>query len=74
VIPVATHAEAEGTFVNAKGMAQRFWAAVAPPTGVRPAWEVLAALATLAGKEAGFTSIAELRRAMPPGATGEARA
>jgi NADH-quinone oxidoreductase subunit G len=74
VIPVATHSEAEGTFVNAKGMAQRFWAAVAPPTGVRPAWEVLAALATLVGKEAGFTSIAELRRAMPPGATGEARA
>jgi NADH-quinone oxidoreductase subunit G len=74
VIPVATHAEAEGTFVNAKGMAQRFWAAVPAPPGVRPAWEVLAALATLAGKDAGFGSLADLRRAMPAAAGGASAA
>jgi NADH-quinone oxidoreductase subunit G len=68
VIPVATHAEADGTFVNAKGLAQRFWAAVPAPSGVRPAWEVLAALATLAGKDAGFGSLVDLRRALPASA------
>lgn len=65
VVPVATHAEAEGSFVNAKGMSQRFSAAIPPPVGVRPAWETIAALAKLLDKEAGFASIADLRNALP---------
>jgi NADH-quinone oxidoreductase subunit G len=65
VVPVAVHAEAKGSFVNAKGMSQRFWAAVPAPAGVRPAFEVIAALAKLLGKDAGFASLVDLRRALP---------
>ncbi len=74
VVPVATHAEAEGSFVNAKGMSQRFLAAIPPPTGVRPAWEVLGQLAKLMGKDIGVASMADLRRALPGAATEGARA
>jgi len=74
IVPVASHAEAEGSFVNAKGMSQRFLAAIPAPTGVRPAWEVLAQLAKLLGKDIGVSSVAELRRALPGAAAEGARA
>jgi NADH-quinone oxidoreductase subunit G len=41
VLPVATHAEREGTFVNVASRLQRFEPAFPPPTGIRPALEVL---------------------------------
>ncbi len=81
VIPVACHAEMEGTFVNAKGMAQRFWPAIPPPPGVRPAWETIAALALALGKDLGIASLADVRSglvltmpaAAPAGAAAEVR-
>lgn len=65
VIPVACHYEMEGTFVNAKGLAQRFWPAIPAPEGVRPAWETLAALAKALGKDLGLGSLADVRKAIP---------
>jgi NADH-quinone oxidoreductase subunit G len=44
VLPVATHAERDGTFVNANGRLQRFERAFPPPSHARPAVEVLADL------------------------------
>ena len=41
VVPVTTYAEMDGTFVNAKGMAQRFQRAIQPAAGVTPAWQAL---------------------------------
>jgi NADH-quinone oxidoreductase subunit G len=63
VIPVAGHAEHSGTFVNEKGMAQRYQAAVSAPDGVLPAWETLAALARAMGKQPGFDKLADLQAA-----------
>ncbi|MFI5306599.1 MAG: 2Fe-2S iron-sulfur cluster-binding protein [Polyangiales bacterium] len=68
VVPVAVYAEMDGTFVNEKGMAQRFQPAVAAPEGVRPAWETLAALAKALGKDLGFSQLADLRKGLGAGA------
>jgi NADH-quinone oxidoreductase subunit G len=45
VLPVATHAESEGTFTNLDGRVQRFSAALQAPGMARPAWLILGALA-----------------------------
>jgi NADH-quinone oxidoreductase subunit G len=68
VIPVAHHIEMDGSFINRQGTAQRFWPAVPPPEGVRPAWETLAELGAAIGAPIGFTQLAELRRGMGAGA------
>ena len=65
VIPVAAFGEMEGTFVNAKGMAQRFERAVQPPEGVQPAWQTLLELAKAMGKPLAVEHIAEIRSALP---------
>ncbi len=44
VLPAATHAERDGTFVNAQGRLQRFTAAFPPPGQVRSGLEILAEL------------------------------
>ncbi len=44
VLPTATHAEKDGTFVNCESRLQRFRAAFPSPAGVRPAVEALADL------------------------------
>lgn len=44
VLPVATHAESEGTFTNREGRVQRFEPALQAPGMARPAWLVLGAL------------------------------
>ena len=63
MVPVAHHAETEGTFVNRDGLAQRFMAAIPAPEGVRPAWQALAALAGCSGKDRSASSqLAELRK------------
>jgi NADH dehydrogenase/NADH:ubiquinone oxidoreductase subunit G len=74
VVPVSAHGEHDGTFTNAKGIAQRFHAAVPPPEGVRPAWQTVVALAGLLGKSLGANSLAELRRGLSaPAAAQQAR-
>lgn len=40
----ASHAEKFGTFINAKGRLQRFWAGIPSPGSARPEWETLASL------------------------------
>jgi predicted molibdopterin-dependent oxidoreductase YjgC len=44
VLPAATHAEREGTFVNVQSRLQRFDRAFPPPSQVRPALEILVEL------------------------------
>ncbi len=63
VIPIAVWAETDGTFVNAKGMAQAFKRALAPRGEVIPAWEALAKIARQAGHDTGYTKLAEVRAA-----------
>lgn len=73
VVPVTVHAEAFGTFVNAKGKAQQFKRAVLPTEGVRPAWEVIGHLAKALGRELSLGSLREVRAALPQPATQEAQ-
>jgi NADH-quinone oxidoreductase subunit G len=65
VVPVATVAEASGTFVNGKGVSQPFSKAVKAPLGIRAAWETLAEIAVAAGTEIQFKKLPEVRAAMP---------
>ena len=53
ILPLTTFAEQEGTFVNAQGRVQRFWAGVNPPAGARPAWLAFGALAAAMAGEGG---------------------
>jgi NADH-quinone oxidoreductase subunit G len=71
VIPVASHAEMDGTFVNAKGMAQRFFRVIFPPAGIRPAWETLVQLARLLNKPLAVSQIADVRNTIPADAPAE---
>jgi len=50
VIPVASFAELDGTFVNAKGMAQKASRAINPPAGIKGAAETISDLAKALGK------------------------
>ena len=54
ILPVATFAETEGTYVNAEGRWQTVERAVAAPGQARPAWRVLRVLANNLGLE-GFS-------------------
>jgi NADH-quinone oxidoreductase subunit G len=65
VVPVAVHAETFGTFVNSKGIAQQFKRAIFPPEGVRAAWETIGLLAKALGRTARFSSLTEVRAALP---------
>jgi NADH-quinone oxidoreductase subunit G len=73
LVPVTSVAEMDGTFVNAKGMAQRFERAIRPAEGVRPAWDALLEIAKLLGKPLEVRHIADIRKALPV-ASQEARA
>jgi NADH-quinone oxidoreductase subunit G len=74
VLPLSTHAEDEGTFVNFEGRAQRFLRAYPSQTDARPAW----AWAGLLLKELGLAYryqtarevFADLGRRLPAGALG----
>ena len=56
LLPIAQHAENEGTFVNALGHWQRFSAAVKPPGEARPAWKILRVLGEQLGLD-GFEAV-----------------
>jgi NADH-quinone oxidoreductase subunit G len=64
VIPVASWAEMAGTFVNHKGMAQRFAQAIPARGRIAPAWETLLAVARAMKKPLPFTTLADVRAAM----------
>ena len=51
LFPIAPFTETSGTFVNAEGRVQNFYAAVKPAGSTRPGWKVLSALASMLGIE-----------------------
>jgi len=75
VLPLATHAEGEGTFVNFEGRAQRFMPAYAAKGAVQPAWRWAATMLGHLGLEYRFASagevFAELSKRLPAGALGD---
>lgn len=73
LLPIATFAETDGTFVNRDGRVQRIQQAFAPPGGARPAWQVLSELsAAVSGSEvpadasAAFTELTAAQPAFRP--------
>ncbi len=65
VVPVATIAEMSGTFVNAKGIAQRFSRAIRAPGGIASAWETLVEIGQLLGWQIEFKRLGDVQKAMP---------
>jgi NADH-quinone oxidoreductase subunit G len=65
LVPVASFAEMEGTFVNVKGMVQRFARVIRPPAGVRPAWETLLHLARAMNKPLTVSQHGDTRATLP---------
>jgi NADH-quinone oxidoreductase subunit G len=66
VLPVSSWAESDGTFVNAKGLAQESEKAIAPLGDSRPGWKVVTALARELGKSLAWKKLSEIRAAMAP--------
>jgi NADH-quinone oxidoreductase subunit G len=66
VLPASSWAEADGTFVNAKGLAQESEKVITPQGASQPAFRLIAELATAAGKPLAWKKLAELRAAMTP--------
>jgi NADH-quinone oxidoreductase subunit G len=66
VLPASSWAEADGTFVNAKGMSQESEKAITPHGSSKPAFRLISELATLVGKPLGWKKVSELRAAMTP--------
>ncbi|TKD06565.1 molybdopterin-dependent oxidoreductase [Polyangium fumosum] len=65
-LPATAWAEADGTYVNRQGLAQKSERALKPRGDARPGWELVAKL----GKELGYAmtekTLADVRRAMTP--------
>jgi NADH-quinone oxidoreductase subunit G len=66
VLPACTWAEAEGTYVNSRGMAQRSERAVDPRGAARPAWQLVGLLGGSLGYATGWSRLKEVRNAMEP--------
>ncbi|AKU90687.1 2Fe-2S iron-sulfur cluster-binding protein [Vulgatibacter incomptus] len=75
VLPLATHAEGDGTFVSFEGRAQRFLPAIPAVGASRAAWHWAAALLGELGFSHRFASageaFAELSKRLPAGALGD---
>ncbi|MEP7051686.1 MAG: 2Fe-2S iron-sulfur cluster-binding protein [Pseudomonadota bacterium] len=65
-LPASSWAEADGTFVNAKGMSQESEKVITPQGNSKPAFRLIADLASLAGKPLAWKKLTELRAAMSP--------
>src|SRR5262249_49525582 len=61
VVPVSAWTEMDGTFVNGKGLHQRFKRAVPPPRGVEPAWSTLVRFARTLGISLPYQTIEDVR-------------
>jgi NADH-quinone oxidoreductase subunit G len=64
VLPAASYAEKDGTYVNTEGRVQYAEKAVFAPGDAREDWTILRALADAIGVTVGFDSFAELQAAM----------
>lgn len=64
LLPASSWAEASGTFVNVKGLAQISEKAVLPQGDSRPAWKLALQLANLLGKELPFKKAKDVKAAV----------
>ncbi|OBX20327.1 NADH-quinone oxidoreductase subunit G [Erythrobacter sp. QSSC1-22B] len=64
ILPAASYAEKDGTYVNTEGRVQFAEKAVFAPGDAREDWTILRALADTLGVELGFDSFAQLQSAM----------
>ncbi|QZD89647.1 NADH-quinone oxidoreductase subunit NuoG [Qipengyuania aurantiaca] len=64
ILPAASYAEKDGTYVNTEGRVQFAEKAVFAPGDAREDWTILRALADALGVEVGFDSFAQLQSAM----------
>lgn len=64
ILPAASYAEKDGTYVNTEGRVQFAEKAVFAPGDAREDWTILRALADALGVSVGFDSFAELQGAM----------
>jgi NADH-quinone oxidoreductase subunit G len=64
VLPAASWAEGDGTFVNCRGMAQLSERAVMPQGDSRPAWQIICALARSLGHDLGIGRLEQIRSAL----------
>jgi NADH-quinone oxidoreductase subunit G len=66
VLPASSWAESDGTFVNAKGMAQQSEKAIASQGESLPGWRLAADLASLLGASIAWKKLRDVRAAMAP--------
>ncbi len=66
VLPACTWAEAEGTYVNSRGMSQKSERAIDPKGQSRPAWELIALLGESLGYATRWRKLKDVRTAMEP--------
>lgn len=71
VLPAATHAEEEGSFINEDGLIQTYTQAFAPIEQALPAWNIFVRLARSAGHELPANSLAALQQAIDAKAAAE---
>ena len=64
VLPICSHAEKEGTFVNEEGIAQPFFKAFDPHGESLPDWQIFARLARAMGESLRFTFLHQIQDAM----------
>ncbi len=67
-LPASSWAESDGTFVNAKGLAQESERVIRPLGDSRPAWQLVGELGRAMGFAIGFKKLADVRAAMAPAA------
>jgi NADH-quinone oxidoreductase subunit G len=66
VLPACAWAEAEGTYVNSRGMAQKSERAYDAKGLSRPAWDLIARVGEVLGYATSWRKLKEVRRAMEP--------
>lgn len=64
LLPACSWAEAEGTYVNNKGLAQRSERAIPPQGESQPGWQWVVAVAQVLGHKIGFGKLSELRKSL----------
>jgi NADH-quinone oxidoreductase subunit G len=73
-LPASSWAEADGSFMNAKGLVQESEQAIEPVGQSRPAWKLAAALGVRLGAAVPFRNLEELRAALAGAAPKSKRA
>jgi NADH-quinone oxidoreductase subunit G len=66
LLPACSWAECDGTYVNAKRLAQRSMRALQPAGDSRPGWQLLAQLGVGLGFAMNWTRLSDVHRAMAP--------